>query len=122
MLFNLAGAGWRDGQARQLVRELSVGDEVVLRRDLYNAHDENAIKVFIVTQRAPNADEAAALGLDPNEQRSLIDDEVFVGFVERNVAERLAEDMDMEPDRRWTGVVQFINPEADLKPLINVTP
>ena len=46
MQFTMVGANFRPSQARALVKELSIGDMLDLRRDEDNEYDENAIAVY----------------------------------------------------------------------------
>lgn len=45
-LVNLAGLSFRPAEAKDVVRLLEVGDDLLLEREPYNVHDANAIKVL----------------------------------------------------------------------------
>jgi hypothetical protein len=94
----LAGANFRPRDARDIVRDLGVGDELTLVRDKKNEYDANAIKVMY--------------------------DGHHLGFIERDTAARLAPLMDAE---EIAGLPSFTCIVIDgglspLKPLLEISP
>lgn len=80
-LSNLAGLAFRSPEAKLRVKELRVGDTLILKRDRGNQYDENAIEVH-----AP----------DPELSRAGTYDQfpIFIGFCEKLMNGPLAQDMD----------------------------
>jgi hypothetical protein len=94
----LAGANFRPREARDLVRDLGIGDELTLERDKNNEYDANAIRVLYDGQH--------------------------LGFIERTVAARLAPFMDSEavvglPSTYTCTVID--GGVSPLKPLLEIT-
>lgn len=101
-LGNLTGVSFRPAEVKQFIYdELQPGQRLTLKRDQFNAHDPNAIQVFISRKRNPTVDEWYGEGtsfLDAAEEgkrlTTTVDEELFLSFVERGVAASLARWMD----------------------------
>ena len=90
-LASLNGVQFRDASVKEVVRELNVDDELTLERDPENAYDTNAIKV--------------------------LQDSIFLGFVEKDVAAEIADRLDNGDEYTCT-VVGFL---SDIKPQLEIT-
>jgi hypothetical protein len=101
-LGNLTGVSFRPADVKEFIyEELQPGQRLTLKRDPFNAHDENAVQVFLERKRNPTIEEwygYEAMVLDEAEEgkrlTTTVDEELFLSYVERGVAAPLAKWMD----------------------------
>jgi hypothetical protein len=90
---SLAGASFRPADVKDIIRELSEGDQVFLERDPDNQYDANAIKF-------------------------VNDEGVFLGFVNKEIAAEIAPLLDESEAVVLTAIVH--DTSSPLKPIIRI--